>query len=198
MLVSDFSFFFSFSFFFFVSRLLGFISLSLFFWVSMVSSSKVRIVCPSISFLFAHLGASLGVSHSFSPWIESFVFEGNSLSVVLADLLPLLHQSVNWFKGLVVERRAMLEVRSSKLETGLSSSDNPVELEVDIAASDPREIKVFHALGEVCNLDDETLSRFRGRFQFPDRLRVRHSYFLHIFCHYYLSCSFSRAQLRDG
>ena len=58
------------------------------FWVSMVSSSEVRIVCPSIS-LFAHLGASLGVSRS-SPLIEGFVFENNSLSVLLVDLFPLL------------------------------------------------------------------------------------------------------------
>ena len=54
----------------------------------MVSSSEVRIVCPSIS-LFAHLGASLGVSRS-SLLIEGFVFKGNSLSVLLVDLLPLL------------------------------------------------------------------------------------------------------------
>ena len=78
----------------------------------MVSSSEVRIVCPSISFLFMRLGASVGVSHSFFPLIESFVFEGNSLSVVLADLLPLLRQSVNWFEGLVVEQRVMSEVTS--------------------------------------------------------------------------------------
>ena len=57
----------------------------------MVSSSEVRIACPSISFLFARLGAFLGVSHSFSPLIEGFVFEGNNLNVVLAELLPLLH-----------------------------------------------------------------------------------------------------------
>ena len=39
----------------------------------MVSSSEARIACPSISFLFARLGAFLGVSHSFSPLIEGFV-----------------------------------------------------------------------------------------------------------------------------
>ena len=62
----------------------------------MVSSSEVRIVCPSISFIFGCLGASLGVSHSFSPSIEGFFFliiffKGSSLSVVLANLFPLLH-----------------------------------------------------------------------------------------------------------
>ena len=41
-----------------------------FFWVFMVGSSEVRIAWPSISFLFARLGGSLGVfSH-----VESFVF----------------------------------------------------------------------------------------------------------------------------
>ena len=52
----------------------------------MVSSSEVRIACPSISFLFARLRGSLGVF----PHLENFVFEGNSLGVALADLLPLL------------------------------------------------------------------------------------------------------------
>ena len=52
----------------------------------MVSSSKVRTVCPSISFLFMHLGGSLGVF----PHLENFIYEGNSLGVVVADLLPLL------------------------------------------------------------------------------------------------------------
>ena len=65
----------------------------------------------------------------------------------------------------------MSEVRSNELEIGLSSNDDPVE--GDIAVSIPCEVRAFHALGEVCGLDDETLSRFRGRFQFPDRVRVR-------------------------
>ena len=103
----------------------------------MVSSSKVRIVCPSISFRFACLGASLGVSHSFSPLIKGFVFEGNNLSVVLVELFLLLHQSVNWFKNLASERRVMSEVKSSELEMGLSSSDDPVEVEEEIVASSP-------------------------------------------------------------
>ena len=36
----------------------------------MVGSSKVRIACPSISFLFTCLGGSLGVF----PNVEDFVF----------------------------------------------------------------------------------------------------------------------------
>ena len=55
----------------------------------------------------------------------------------------------------------MSEVRSSELETGLSSSNDPVEVKEDTAASDQREIRAFHALEEVCGLDAETLSQFR-------------------------------------
>ena len=53
---------------------------------SMVSSFEVRTACPSISFLFACLGGSLGVF----PYLENFISEGNSLGIVVADLLPLL------------------------------------------------------------------------------------------------------------
>ena len=65
----------------------------------MVSSSEVRIACPSISFLFTRLGGSLGVF----PHLEDFIFEGNCLGVALADLLPLFRQSIDWFKGRVKE-----------------------------------------------------------------------------------------------
>ena len=100
------------------------------------------------------------------------MFEGSSLGVVLVDLVPLLCQFVDWFKGLVGERRGMSKVRSSKLEMGLSSSDDPVEVEEDTAASSPREVRAFSALGEECSLDVETLSRFSNRFQFLERVKV--------------------------
>ena len=89
----------------------------------MLSSSEVRALCPSVSFLFARLGGSL----SIFPHLEKFVLKGNGLCIVLGDLLPLLRQSIDWFKGLIREWGVMLKVRSSKLETGLSSSDKPVE-----------------------------------------------------------------------
>ena len=66
----------------------------------------------------------------------------------------------------------MSEVRSIKLETGLSSSNNLVELGEDTTISIPRELMAFSALGEECNLDAEILSRFSHRFQFPERVRV--------------------------
>ena len=46
---------------------------------------------PSISFLFARLGGSLGVF----PHVENFVFEGNSLGVVLTKLCPLLRHKLS-------------------------------------------------------------------------------------------------------
>ena len=64
----------------------------------------------------------------------------------------------------------MSEVRSSDLETGLSSSDDPVE--GDTAVSSQRVVKAFYALEEVCGLDAETVNRFKDRFQFPSSVRV--------------------------
>ena len=68
------------------------------------------------------------------------------------------------------ERETMSEVRSSELETGLLSSDDPVE--GDTAVSIPREVRAFHALKEGCGLDADTLGRFKDRFQFIERVRV--------------------------
>ena len=65
----------------------------------------------------------------------------------------------------------MFEVRSSDLETGLSSNGDPVE--GDTAVSAPREVRAFYALREACGLDAETVNRFKDRFQFPARVRVR-------------------------
>ena len=100
------------------------------------------------------------------------MFDSSGLGVVLANLVPLLHQSVDWFKDLVGERREMSKVRSNELETGLSPSDDPVEVKEDTTTSSPREVRAFFALREECGLDVETLSRFSNRFQFPERVRV--------------------------
>ena len=59
----------------------------------------------------------------------------------------------------------MSEVRSSELDTGLSSSGGPVE--GDMAVSTPRQVKAFYALNKECGLDADTVARFKDRFQFP-------------------------------
>jgi len=67
----------------------------------------------------------------------------------------------------------MSEVRSSELETRLSSSDDLMEVGDDTAVSVPREVRAFSVLGEECGLDVEILSRFSQRFQFSNKVRVR-------------------------
>ena len=52
----------------------------------MVSSSEVRVACPSVSFFFARLGATLGITGDFFPLVGDFIFEGCGLSVVLGEL----------------------------------------------------------------------------------------------------------------
>ena len=71
--VPDFSFLFPLLWLFFFSSFWDFsiyLFLLRFFWVSMVSSSEVRIACPPVSFLFARLRGSLGVF----PNLKDFVF----------------------------------------------------------------------------------------------------------------------------
>ena len=85
----------------------------------MVGSFEVWIACPSISFLFACLGGSLGVFPN----------------AALTKLCPLLRQSIDWFEGLIRERGIMCEVRSSELDTELSSGAEPVK--GDTAVSTP-------------------------------------------------------------
>ena len=102
-----------------------------------------------------------------SLWLGIFIFVGCGLSLVIGELSPILGQSLAWFEG---ETKRMAEVRSSELETRLSSSDDPEG--GDIAISAPRVVRAFHALEEVCGLDDETVGRFKDRFQFPERVHV--------------------------
>ena len=80
----------------------------------------------------------------------------------MGELFPVLSQSINWFRGLIEERKRMSEVQSSELETGLSSNDGLVE--EDTTISSPRKVRAFHALEEVCGLDADTLGRFKDRF----------------------------------
>ena len=66
-----------------------------FFLVFMVNSSEVRVVCPSVSFLFARLGASLDTSRAFLLLVGNFVFEGSGLGIALGEFFPILSQSIN-------------------------------------------------------------------------------------------------------
>ena len=97
----------------------------------MVSGSEVSVICPSVSFFFARLGAALGVSGDFLPLVGDFIFMGCGLSLVIGELSPILGQSLAWFEG---ETRRMAEVRSSELETGLSSNGDPEGGDIAVSA----------------------------------------------------------------
>ena len=65
---------------------------------------------------------------------------------------------------------------------GLSSSDNPIEVEADTTilvtssskpSSSKKKSRAFHAFKEECSLDEDTLFMFRDRFQFPNKTRIR-------------------------
>ena len=99
----------------------------------MVSGSEVRATCPSVSFFFARLGAALGVSDDFLPLVGDFIFVGCGLSLVIGELSSILGQSLAWFKG---ETRRMAEVRSSELETGLSSNGDLEGGDTTVCSSD--------------------------------------------------------------
>ena len=137
---------------------------------------EVRRHYPPVSFLFAHLGALLG-SGSGCPKVRSFVSEGSALGLVLVDLSPLLRQSLDWFKSV---RAMSTEVRSSELDTDLSSSDKAVEVDTVVLAPlslnpssfSPPMLGAFHALKEGCSLDEDTLFRFKDRFQIPDETKI--------------------------
>ena len=143
----------------------------------MYEYSKVRRHCSFVSFLFARLGALLGFGNGY-PEVGSFVSESSALGLILYDLSPLLCQSLNWFKFV---RAMSMEVRSSEFDTSLSSSDKAVEVDIAISASlslnpsssSPTVLRAFHALKEVCSLDEDTIFRFSDRFQIPDKTRIR-------------------------
>ena len=130
----------------------------------MVSSSEVRTLCSSVSFLFAHLGALLRISYTFWPLVEGFACGENNLNLVLADLFPLLLQSVCWFDNLVGDRRVLLEVRSNELDMQLSFSDDLVE--EDTVASTLRVVRASSALEEECGLDAKTFLDLGISFSF--------------------------------
>jgi len=89
---------------------------------SMVDYSSVRLDCPSIAFLFACLGCLLGsMEEGCLDWVGLFMREDFPYEPVLTLLFPLVSRSAKVARSLKLS-----EVRSSDLETGLSSTDDRV------------------------------------------------------------------------
>ena len=85
---------------------------------------------------------------------------------------------------MIRERGIISEVRSSQLDTGLTSSGERAE--GDTAVSTPREVRAFYALEKMCGLDAKTIARFKDRFQFPERVRVCRPSDEDRACHFFL------------
>ena len=76
------------------------------------------------------------------------------------------------------------EVRSNDLDTSLSSSAGMAGVEMDTATSVPSSVpssscpsvpatpRTFYTLKEECSLKVDTFSRFKDRFQIPDKARA--------------------------
>ena len=106
----------------------------------MVDYSDIRHTSPFVMFFFALLGASLGSPSDHCLQVGDFVLGDSSLGLVLGNLYPLLCQSLDWFETMreVLRRERMgYEVRSSDLETGLSSSAGTARAKTDTIASIP-------------------------------------------------------------
>ena len=56
----------------------------------LMDDSDIRHTSASVAFLFTRLGMFIGCSSGHYPQIGDFVLGGNSLSIVLGDLYPLL------------------------------------------------------------------------------------------------------------
>ena len=99
-----------------------------------------------------------------------------ALKPILLSLYPLIrHSLIKHHLGMTVEYKEG-DVRTSELETGLSSYAEPLGKVVDNVASKlPLSFSspLLHSLSETCSLKESHLNRFRKRFQFPKGTCIR-------------------------
>ena len=149
----------------------------LFSYSSMVDYSFVKVDCPSVAFLFTHLGCLLEVIEGEClKWVSFFMGEDYPHRFVLSSLFPLVSHSTRVAKSLKMSG----EVRSSELETGLSSSDDRVSPEVT-SPSTP-----YKAWNVPCALSGKDEKWIRDRFQFPDFIKIRILSGEDKACHFYV------------
>ena len=93
-----------------------------FFDSSMVDYSTIRVNCPSIAFFFTHIDSLLeSVEGGCLERISLFIGEDCLYTSILSLLFPLVSHSARVARSL-----KMSKVRSSDLDTGLSSFDDRV------------------------------------------------------------------------
>ena len=121
--------------------------------------------CLSNTFLFACLCGLLEVLGKQGPKVGLFVGKDCSFRFALHFLLPLVHHSMGIARPLMMSRED--KVRSSELETGLSSSK-------DRRAFKVTSLSTFYKAWDVrCVLRGKDKGRIKSRFQFPSSVRVR-------------------------
>ena len=140
----------------------------------MVDYSLVWLDSPSISFLFTRLCFFLQTSDRRKPQVGVCVTRETPLGEVLLLLYPLVLFSIGFDQSL--ERRVMSGdgVRSSDLETGLSSSEKTVAQEMDTTST---LLLTFYAWKEKCGYlrkDHEKMrDRIVDKYQFPPLTLIR-------------------------
>ena len=98
----------------------------------------------------------------------------------MTTLYPLIRHSLiaNYLEMTTIEYRDT-DVRSSELDTGLSSSGESMDKDFEIVVSKPllsskpsssSSSILFHAFSESCSLEQRHLKSIRKRFQFPRRI----------------------------
>ena len=129
----------------------------------MVDYSFVSVDCPSVSFLFAHLGCLLEiVEKEHLKGVSIFVGEECPYRFFLSSLLPLVSRSAKVARFLKISG----EVRCSELEKGLFSS-NDRKVPKDTSPSTP--YKAWNIKSALLEKD----KRIRDKFQFPNSVRIR-------------------------
>ena len=130
----------------------------------MVDYSSVRVDCPSVAFLFARLGCLLEiVKWECLKWVSLFMGEDCPHKFIFSSLFPLVSHSARVARSLKMSG----EIRSTELETGLSSFDDRVIPEVT-SPSTP-----YKAWNILCTLLEKDEKWIRDRFQFLDSVEIR-------------------------
>ena len=156
----------------------------------MVDFAFIRKESPSVSFFFARLGVFLESFGGHRPHIGLFVpRDCGAFRLVLTSLFPLIRRSLitHHLEMIAIEYRDS-DVRSSELETSLSSSGESTGKDFEIVVSKPPSSSKpfssskpssssssipFHAFSKSCLLESRHLKSIRKRFQFPEGVVIR-------------------------
>ncbi|KAL0001219.1 hypothetical protein SO802_015000 [Lithocarpus litseifolius] len=134
----------------------------------MVDFAFIRKETPSILFFFARLEVFLESSGGHCPHVSLFVpHDYGAFRLVLTSLFPLIRCSlIAYHLEMTAIKYRDSDVRSSELETGLSSSGKSTNKDFEIVVSKPLSSSKpssslssipFHAFSESCLLESRHL-----------------------------------------